>query len=161
MVQPLIVVAVDVVMGAEWPGLQRLLGALIDDGALVAREGHAVLLVLEEILAQLGADVLEDEAQMGGDRVIAQDRVLGLDEIAQANQSEEAEQAERNREADSVLRVAPDQRRQHGGPERRQGEHDIARAEGQQQIAHATFPPPKGRCGRALPVSCARFLSLL
>ena len=51
MMQPLVMIAIDVVMGAERPRVELLLGALIDEGALVAREGRAVLLSLEEILA--------------------------------------------------------------------------------------------------------------
>ena len=51
MMQPLIMIAVNVVMGAEGARVELLLGALIDEGALVAREGRAVLLSLEEILA--------------------------------------------------------------------------------------------------------------
>src|SRR5206468_4294911 len=51
MMQPFIMIAVNVVMGAEGARVELLLGALIDDGALVAREGRAVLLSLEEILA--------------------------------------------------------------------------------------------------------------
>jgi hypothetical protein len=51
MMQPLIMIAVNVVMGAEGARVELLLSALIDDGALVAREGGAVLLSLEEILA--------------------------------------------------------------------------------------------------------------
>src|SRR6476646_11016971 len=51
MMQPLIMIAVNVVMGAEGARVELLLGALIDEGALVAREGRAVPLSLEEILA--------------------------------------------------------------------------------------------------------------
>jgi hypothetical protein len=39
MMQPLIMITIDVVMGAERPRVELLLGALIDEGALVAREG--------------------------------------------------------------------------------------------------------------------------
>lgn len=136
MVQPFIVVAVDVVMGAERPLVERLLGALIDDGALVAREGHAVLLVLEKILTKLGADMLEDEADMRGDRVIAQNSVLGLNQIAQAEQEEEGEKAERNGEVKGRLRVMPNQCPEDQGPHSGDSEQDVARCEGQQQMAH-------------------------
>ena len=51
MVQPLIMIAIDVVMAAEGPRVELLLGALIDERALVAREGCAIFFRLEEILA--------------------------------------------------------------------------------------------------------------
>ena len=57
---------------------RRLLGALIDDGALVARKRHAVLVVLEEVLAHLRPDLFEQEAQMGGDGVVAQNGMARL-----------------------------------------------------------------------------------
>ena len=84
--QALIMIAVNVVMGAEWAGVELLLGALIDEGALVAREGGAVLLRLEEILAELGPNALEEKADVCGDRIVAQDGVTGLDQIANAEQ---------------------------------------------------------------------------
>jgi hypothetical protein len=64
-------IAIDVVMGAERPRVELLLGALIDEGALVAREGRAVLLRLEEILAKLRPDMLENEADVRRDRLVA------------------------------------------------------------------------------------------
>src|SRR5262249_46414142 len=94
MVQPLIVVAIDVVMGAEGPRVELLFGALIDNGALVPREGRAVLFRLEEILTK--PDMLEDEADMGGDRVVAQDRMASLDRIANAENDEGAENGKRS-----------------------------------------------------------------
>ena len=98
MVQPLVVRLVDIVLGAERALVERPLGALVDDRALVAREGHAVLVVLEEVLAHLRPDLLEQEAQVGGDGVVAQDCVPRLEQVAQAEQGEEAEEDKRNGE---------------------------------------------------------------
>ena len=59
--------------------------------ALVARERQAVLLALEEILPHLRADFFQQEAQMRGDRIVAQHRVALLREIAKAEQRKGAE----------------------------------------------------------------------
>src|SRR5262249_16829244 len=136
MMQPLILGLIDIVVGAEGTRVERLLGALIDDGAFVAREGHAVLLVLKKVLTKLWTDMLENEADMRGDRIIAQDRVLRLHDIANANQCEEAEEGERKGKVDESLRVAQRKRRRGRGPGDRDGENDVAWREGQQQIAH-------------------------
>ena len=55
-----------------------------DDGAPVAAERHAVLLVLEEVLPHLRAHFFEQEAQMRRDRIVTQHRVIGLQQIVDA-----------------------------------------------------------------------------
>src|SRR3954462_7649729 len=72
MVHPFIALLVDVLLGAERALVEHHLGALIDHRTDVARERHAVLLALEEILPHLGADFLEQKADMRRDRVVAQ-----------------------------------------------------------------------------------------
>ena len=94
-VHPLVFVAVDVVLRAEGALVELVLGALIDDRPLVAREWHAFLVRLEEVLAHLRADVLQDEAQVRRDRVVAQDRVPALCEIADSENCKGAEEGER------------------------------------------------------------------
>ncbi len=74
---------VDVVLGAERALVEDTFGALIDDSPLVPRERQAVLVVLEKILAHLRPDLFEEKTQMGCDRVVAQDRMPWLEEIAQ------------------------------------------------------------------------------
>src|SRR3569623_492719 len=61
---PLVALAIDVLLGAERTLVELHLGALIDHRAGVARERHAVLLALDEILPHLGADLFEQEAAM-------------------------------------------------------------------------------------------------
>ncbi len=70
-VQPFVLFLVDVELGAEGPLVQLSLGALVDDGALVAGEGGAVLVAFEEILPHLGPDRLQQKTKMCRDRVIA------------------------------------------------------------------------------------------
>ncbi len=78
MVQPLVAAFIDIVLRAERTLIEILLGALVDDGSLVARKRRAVLVRLEKVLAHLGTDILEDETQVRGDRIVAQNGVLGL-----------------------------------------------------------------------------------
>ena len=136
MMQPLVMIAIDVVMGAERPRVELLLGALIDEGALVAREGRAVLLRLEEILAKLRPDMLEDEADVRRDRIVAQDRVARLHQIANTEKDQGAEDGERQSESGQRVGVPQANRRERKGCQNRDGEKDVARREGQQQITH-------------------------
>jgi len=93
--EPFEPVGVNVVIRAERPLVQGALRALIDDGALVAREGLRVFLVLEEILPHLGAYLFEQKAQMRGDGIIAQYGVARLEVIMQAERGERAADAKR------------------------------------------------------------------
>ena len=91
-------IAIDVVMGAEEPRVELLLGALIDERALVAREGCAIFFRLEEILAKLRPNMLEDEADVRGDRIVAQYRVTSLDQVANAEDNQTAKHCQRQAE---------------------------------------------------------------
>src|SRR6185437_4632833 len=84
MVDPLEVVAIDVLLRAEGALVESPLGALIDDRALRPVEGRAVGVALEEVLADLGTDLLEREADIGEDRVVAAEAVPPLHEIPDA-----------------------------------------------------------------------------
>jgi alkylated DNA nucleotide flippase Atl1 len=48
-----------------------------------------VFIVLEKILAHLGADVLEQESQVPKQRVVSQDGVTSLREVAQTPQEQQ------------------------------------------------------------------------
>ena len=84
MVQPFEFIAIDIVLRAEGPLVQLSLRPLIDQGPLVAGKGGPVLVAFEEILADLGAHPFQQEAQMPGDGIVAQDRVARLDQVVQA-----------------------------------------------------------------------------
>ena len=92
MPKPFVARRVDVAQRAERALVERHLGALVDDRALGARERQSVGLALEEVLPHLRPDLFEDEAQVGGDRIVAQHRVPGLDEIVNAEAGQRAEQ---------------------------------------------------------------------
>src|SRR5207237_3018306 len=91
MVHPFITVAIDVLLGAERPLVEHHLRPLIDDGAGVAAERHAVLFALEEILPHLRPDLFQKEAQMRRDRIVSQYRVIWLQQVANAEKREAAE----------------------------------------------------------------------
>jgi hypothetical protein len=72
---------VDVALGAERLDPLDALRALVDDRSGVAVVGPAVEVALDEVLLQLRADVLEQEAEVPQHRVVAQDRVPLLRDV--------------------------------------------------------------------------------
>ena len=89
--EPLIARIVDPFAGAEGALVLHPLGALVDQRALVARERLLVLVVLDQILADFRPDALEQEPHMADHRVVAQDRMRRLEEIAQPERGERGE----------------------------------------------------------------------
>src|SRR5262249_16074858 len=96
MLQPFEAALVNVVFRAERPLVERMLGPLVDDGALTARERQAVLVVLEKILPHLRPYLLEQESKVGRDGVVAQDRMPALKKIAQSEEGEKTEENQRD-----------------------------------------------------------------
>ena len=147
MVHPFITLAIDVFLGTERPLVEHHLGALIDQGAGVAGERHAVLLALEEVLPHLRANFLEQETNMRRDRIVAQNRVVLLQEIANAEKCEGAEDHDRDQQDFPHLRVMvenPDADQQ-GGDDGADRQHDVAWRERQQQRFHR-IPQPNYSC---------------
>ena len=91
---PLVAFGIDVVVCAEGTHVEHQLGSLVDDRAPVARKRQPVLVAFEEVLAHLRPDRLEDEAQMGGDRIVAQHRMLRLEIVVEAHEREEEGEGE-------------------------------------------------------------------
>src|SRR5438270_8547690 len=149
MMHPFVTLAIDVLLSAERPFVELHLGALIDHGAGVAGERHAVLLALEEVLPDLRADLFKQETNMRRDRIVAQNCVVLLQEIANAEQRECAENHDRNQQDFPRLRVMvenPDTGQQ-GGYDGADRQHDVAWREWQQQRVHRNpqaklFLPP-------------------
>src|SRR6185437_16762546 len=142
-----------------------LLGALVDDGALVARERRPVLLALKKILADLGPDFFQDEANMRRERIVAQHRVPRLNEIDSTDHRQGEEQNERHGDHRRWREIQLDQ--QSGGDDHYGRIGNKARAERQQQGTHGPLPvgkitvtsPPEARAGdiiRVKPVSFVR-----
>ena len=105
MMHPFVTLAIDVFLGAERPLVELHLGALIDQRAGIAGERHAVLLALEEVLPHLRANFLEQETDMRRDRIVAQNGVVLLQQIANAEQRERAEDHDRDQQEFPRLRV--------------------------------------------------------
>ena len=146
---PFVALGVDVVVGAEGADVEHRLGALVDDGAAVAREGHAVLFAFEEVLAHLGPDRLEDEAQVGGDRIGAQHCVPGLVVVVEADEGQEQGDREADADPPGAGVHGPRHAQQHG-KERRQRPGDESRRQRQRHRFH--FASSRLHCGsRARP----------
>ena len=75
-IDPLVARGSLIELRAERPLVGIALGALIDDRALLARERRLLVVALEEVLADLGPDELEQEAQVADQRIVAQHRPL-------------------------------------------------------------------------------------
>src|SRR5256714_7471195 len=150
MVYPFVAFLVDVLLGAERPLVELHLGALIDERAGVAGERHAVLLALEEVLPYLRPDFFEQETNMRRDRIIAQNGMILLQQIANAEQTERAENRDRDQQNFPRLRVMvedPDTEQQccHDSADR---QYDVAWRERKQQRVHGT-PQPDCRVASA------------
>ena len=89
--------AIDIALRAKRFLVELALGALIDDGALLAGEWPAVGIGLEEILAHLGPYFFKEKAQVPDDRIVAQNGMAGLGGIAHTQRENEAADDERDR----------------------------------------------------------------
>src|SRR5215831_3178578 len=90
MVDPFVAGKVDVFAGAERLSALDVLGALINERTLRARERHRLVVALKQILTDLRPDCFEKETEMREQRIVAQDRVAGLDIVADAEQAQGA-----------------------------------------------------------------------
>src|ERR1700754_3866311 len=136
MMHPFVALGVDVLLGAERPLVEHHFRALVDQRAGIAAERHAVLLALEEILPHLRPDLLEQEADMRRDRIVSQDRVILLQQIAEAQKRQAAEDQDRDDDdIDELVVVYPDadQQHRHHAADR---ENDEARRERSHQRFH-------------------------
>ena len=138
--QPLVLVGIDVVLRAERPLIELFLGALIDNRPLVAGKRGAFLIGLEEILAHLGPDRFQQEPQVRGHRVVAQDGVFRLRQVAQRQCQHACADREKRKEAPAPVgtKAAEDQRQRpdHGRP----GQKGKARLQGQSDDPHVSPP---------------------
>ncbi len=103
MVEPFEARSINIVLRAERAFVERPLGALIDDGALVARKRRAVLLALEKILADFGTDFLEDETDVRGERIVAQHRMPLLQHVMNPSDGERDENDQWNFDQERVV----------------------------------------------------------
>ena len=90
--QPLAVLVVDRLDGAEATLVVLPLGTRIHQGTLIARERQLGFIVFQKILAYLRPDVFQQKTAMTDQRVVAQDGVMGLHHIGAAHQEHQPEQ---------------------------------------------------------------------
>src|SRR3546814_8034799 len=103
MVDPLVAGAVDVVLGTEGHHVDHVLRTLVHQRALASRERHFLHVVLDEVLADLGADRLEQVAKVREDRVVAAQRGARLQHVPGAQQRQRAADAQSSEEPTSEL----------------------------------------------------------
>src|SRR3954451_516881 len=133
---PLITLAVNVLLSAKRTFVELHLGALIDHRTDVTRERHAVLLALEEVLPHLRAYLFEQKTDMRRDRIVAQNRVTLLHEVADAKRRQRAEDQDRDQQDVEDLAVGDADADQQRGDHRADRQDDEARGEWQQQGFH-------------------------
>ncbi len=85
---PFVIDRFHIQFGAERPTVRLVFRALVDDAALLARERLFVGIAFDEILADFGTNELEDKAEVSPQRIVAQDRMRGLGQIAQPVQNQ-------------------------------------------------------------------------
>src|SRR5262249_10870026 len=110
MVDPLEIVAVDILLGAERALVERALGALGGDSALGAIVGRSVGIAFEEILPDFGPDLLEAEADIGKDRIVAPQAMLGLQDVPDADRRrQQAQTKQRDKQSSKRDQQTKDQ----------------------------------------------------
>src|SRR3954447_3479819 len=125
MIDPLVAVAIDVLLGAERSLVQHHLGTLVDHRASVAAERHSVLFALEEILPHLRPDLFQQEPQMGRYRIVTQNRVALLREVANPERRQASEDQDRHQddiEDFAVHDAKPEKQCGHHGADRKDDE---------------------------------------
>ena len=82
MIDPLVAHGARIQRRAEVGLAGPRLGLLLGERALLAREGHGLVVAFDEVLADLGPDELQQETQLSDHRVVAQHRMAGLRHVA-------------------------------------------------------------------------------
>ena len=139
MVHPFVALAIDVLLGAERPLVEHHLGALIDHGAGVAGKRHAVLLALEKVLPHLRPDLFQQEPQMRRNRIVAQNRVTLLREIANPEQCEGAENQDRDQDQIEHLVIDDPDAQKQRRDDAANRQNDEARRERKHQCFHGSL----------------------
>src|SRR5882672_5795234 len=88
-IDPFEIGTVNVLLRPKWPLVELAFGALIYDCSLRAVEGHAIGVAFQEVLADLRPNLLQPEADVGEDRIIAPQTVLGLHHVPDADQHQD------------------------------------------------------------------------
>ena len=75
---------IDIALCAERFLVEIVFRTLIDDGAALAREWHAIGIAFEKILTHLGADFFKEEPKVPDDWIVAEDGMALLLQIMDA-----------------------------------------------------------------------------
>ena len=98
MIDPFEIVAVDILLSAERAFVEGPLRALIGDRALGAVERRSVGVALQKVLADLRSDLFQAEADIGEDRIVPPQAVLGLQNIPDADRAHHGAEGEEDNE---------------------------------------------------------------
>ena len=89
-IDPLVALRSYIELGAKWAVVHLTLGALIHQRALGARERLRLGIAFNKVLANFGANELKEKAKVPHDGVVAQDGMVFLHQIPQAQQHQQA-----------------------------------------------------------------------
>ena len=132
---PLVPFGIGVTLRAKRVLVRIALGALVDERALRPRERRSLVVALNKVLANLGPDEFEHEAQVPNDGVVAQNRALGLQQVVHAHTAQVA----KNQHWQQVAAIGPqhraEQKSQHD-QRKRQIAHGVHKM---QQLQHGLF----------------------
>ncbi len=143
---------VHVELGAERALLRVALGALVDQRALLARERRGLVVALDEVLADLGADEFEQVAHVPDHGVVAQHRALRLAQVAHADDEPGHPEPRRPRpDAEPPPRQRPEQRQRAAAHHHEVADRDMT-IQGDQPGGHGRF---QGVAARAMLGRCA------
>src|SRR6478672_11529343 len=91
MVDPFVIDAIDILLGAERHDIHYALGALVHQRTLLAREGCLLGVALDEILPDLRPDGFQPVAKVGQQRIVAAQRTLALQQVPRPQQGQSTE----------------------------------------------------------------------
>ena len=114
MIDPLVATDPHVELGTEGTLVCIAFGALIDQRTLQPRKWKRLHIAFYEVLADLRPHVLEQEAQMSDQRIVAQDGVARLQAVAQPDQEQQQRERRHHLRAHAATRPPPGGARQGG-----------------------------------------------
>ena len=90
--QPFVLLLIDIELRPKGPLIQSFFRPLIDDSPFITWKRRPILVAFKEILSNFRANVLKQEPQVCGDRIIAQNGMAGLGKIMESNNNQRRHQ---------------------------------------------------------------------
>src|SRR3990167_185895 len=137
MVDPLVLVGIDIELRAEWPFVEGVLRPLVHHGSLLAREWPLIVVSFYEVLAYFLTEAFKEIAKVCNYRVVAPQGLWLLQQVDDADDGQQAEY--RSGPGPSGVGRDRDQRNHH--PQHTNRESQVARR-------HHRISPAAGRGNR-------------